>query len=97
MHSILAMKLARHALEPEQASATGLVDEAIDEVERANDELRELARGILPPVLTHGGLDAGVVAETLTNVAKHAHGRRAAVAAAVEDGSCASAGRWSPR
>ena len=33
--------------------------EALDQAERATDELRELAHGILPAVLTHGGLRAG--------------------------------------
>ena len=81
-------------------------------------ELRELAHGILPGVLKHGGLRAGVhalasrmpvpvennvsvnrlpaaveatayfvVAEALTNVAKHAGAASAAVAARVEDGT----------
>jgi signal transduction histidine kinase len=86
--------------------------------ERATHELRELAHGILPSVLTRGGLRAGVgalasrapvpvevaipadrlptaieatayfvVAEALTNVAKHAGAATAAVAARVEDGT----------
>jgi signal transduction histidine kinase len=37
-----------------------LVAEALDHAERANAELRELAQGILPPVLGRGGLRAGV-------------------------------------
>jgi signal transduction histidine kinase len=90
----------------------------VDQAERANVELRELAHGILPAVLTRGGLRAGVdalasrmpvsvengvsvgrlpaaveatayfvVAEALTNVAKHARAERAAVTARVEDGT----------
>jgi signal transduction histidine kinase len=82
------------------------------------DEVRELAHGILPAVLTRGGLRAGiaalgsrtpvpvaidvsvdrlpapveatayfVVAEALTNVAKHAGAASAAVAAGIEDGT----------
>ena len=81
-------------------------------------ELRELAHGILPGVLKHGGLRAGVqalvsrtpvpvensvsvdrlpaaveatayfvVAEALTNVAKHARAGRATVTARVKDGT----------
>ena len=92
--------------------------EALDQAERATAELRELAHGILPTVLTQGGLRAGVdalasrmpvpvendvsvgrlpaaveatayfvVAEALTNVAKHAQAGRAAVTARVEDGA----------
>jgi signal transduction histidine kinase len=40
-----------------------LVDEALEHAERATAELRELAHGILPAVLSRGGLQAGV--ETL--------------------------------
>ena len=36
--------------------------EALEQAERATAELRELAHGILPAVLTHGGLRAGVEA-----------------------------------
>ena len=80
--------------------------------------MRELAHGILPAVLTQGGLRAGVaalasrmpmpvetdvsvgrlpaaveatayfvVAEALTNIAKHAHARRAEVTARIDDGT----------
>ena len=54
------MKLALKALEAERHSATGLVTEALGQAKQANVELRELAHGILPSVLTHGGLRAGV-------------------------------------
>jgi signal transduction histidine kinase len=95
-----------------------LVQEALGNAEQAMAEVRELAHGILPSVLTHGGLLAGidalgsrtpvpveidvsvdrlpapveatayfVVAEALTNVAKHAGAASAAVAARVEDGT----------
>ena len=88
------------------------------QAEQATAELRELAHGILPGVLKHGGLRAGVdalasrmpvpvengvsvgrlpaaieatayfvVAEALTNVAKHARAERAAVTARVEHGT----------
>ena len=39
-----------------------LLTEALDQAERATVELRELAHGILPAVLTRGGLRAGVQA-----------------------------------
>jgi signal transduction histidine kinase len=95
-----------------------LLDEALKNAERAKNELRELAHGILPAELAERGLRAGVetlaarmqvpvdngvtvdrlpkavestayfvVAEALTNVAKHARARRAAVTARVEDGA----------
>ena len=97
VHTILTLKLAQSA-----EDAAGLVGEALEEAEQANEELRELAHGLLPSVLTRGGLTAGVeslvsrvrlpvtvkvteqrfapdieasayfvVAEALTNVAKH--------------------------
>jgi signal transduction histidine kinase len=96
------------------------VAEALGHAERANVELRELAHGILPAVLTEGGLRAGVdalasrtpvpiqidvfagrlptaveatayfvVAEALTNVAKHARAGHAEVTARIEDGTLA--------
>jgi PAS domain S-box-containing protein len=37
-----------------------LLAEALDQTERATNELRELAHGILPEALTHGGLHASV-------------------------------------
>jgi signal transduction histidine kinase len=43
-------------------SARELVEEALEQAQQANAELRELAHGILPPVLTRGGLRAGVKA-----------------------------------
>jgi signal transduction histidine kinase len=118
VHTIITLKLARRALQNEQENLPALLTEALDQAEQATDELRELAHGILPAVLTHGGLRAGVdalasrmpvpveidvsvgrlpaaveatayfvVAEALTNVAKHSRARRATVAARVEHGT----------
>jgi signal transduction histidine kinase len=108
----LSMQLGRAeeglADRPEIAA---LVRQAREEATAANAELRDLARGIAPPVLTDRGLAAAVealgsrspapvtvdarlgrrpapviesaayfvVAESLTNVAKHAPGARASV------------------
>ena len=55
VHTILTLKLAQGA----QDAAT-LVGEALAEAEQANEELRELAHGLIPSVLTRGGLTAGV-------------------------------------
>ena len=44
----------------EKADTPALLTEALDNSERTRDELRELAHGILPEVLTRGGLRAGV-------------------------------------
>ena len=116
VHTVVTLKLARAQLGdgPERR----LVDEGLQQAQRATDELRELAHGILPAALTTGGLRAGVdslasrmpvpvsidvpatrfpvaveatayfvVAEGLTNIAKHARAGRAWV-------TIASAGQW---
>ena len=117
VHTVITLKLAHQRLGGDaDARARELVDEALDQAQRATDELRELAHGILPAVLARGGLRAGidslasrmplpvsidvpatrfpaaaeatayfVVAEGLTNVAKHAHARRAWVTIAMRD------------
>jgi signal transduction histidine kinase len=60
VHTIVMLKLARRALDEEPERAASLLAEALDVAEQANAELRELAHGILPAVLTRGGLRAGV-------------------------------------
>jgi PAS domain S-box-containing protein len=116
VHIVITMKLALEALESGD-DARALVAEALAEAEGANVELRELAHGILPAVVTRGGLRAGietlasrapvriktdvpssrlpaaveatayfVVAEALTNVAKHSRADHAAVSAQLDDG-----------
>src|SRR4030095_11805720 len=118
----LAMQLgrakSRFGTDPEGARV--LLDEAHNEAQLALAELRDLARGLHPAVLTDRGLDAAlsglaarapipvvvevdpaargkpvplvdaiayfVVAEALTNVAKHAHATRAAVVVRRLDG-----------
>ena len=118
VQTILTLKLAKKSVQPNQEPTSELVAEALDYAERANGELRELAHGILPPVLTRGGLRAGlnalasraplptkidvtvgrlptpieatayfVVAEALTNVAKHAHAGCAEATARIQDGT----------
>jgi PAS domain S-box-containing protein len=118
VHTIITLKLATRALQTAEENVPALVSEALDQAEHANRELRELAHGILPAVLTRGGLRAGVkalasrtrvpveiavpvdrlpptveatayfvIAESLTNVAKHARAKGAAVLVRVEDGT----------
>jgi PAS domain S-box-containing protein len=118
VHTIFTLKLALEALQANQPDGTGLVAEALDHAQHATAELRELSHGILPTVLTRGGLRAAVqalasrtpvpvevtvsadrlpaaveatayfvVAESLTNVAKHARATAATVLAHVEDGT----------
>jgi signal transduction histidine kinase len=115
--TIMTLKLARDKLELDGQDAA-LVNEALKQAQTATGELRELARGILPSALTHGGLRAGVralvsrtsipveidisaerfpaaveatayfiVAEALTNIAKHSGAQRAEVAARVRNGT----------
>jgi signal transduction histidine kinase len=110
--TVITLKLANEALKTDAGDARALMTEGLDLAQRATDELRELSHGIMPAVLTRGGLRAGitalasrapmpvqtevsvgrlaaameatayfVVAEALTNVAKHAHARNATVTA----------------
>jgi signal transduction histidine kinase len=116
VHTVITLKLARHALERDDDAALDHVTAALDNAQETTVELRELAHGILPSALTRGGLYAGVealvsrmpvpvendvcvgrlpatveatayfvVAEALTNVAKHARAGRAVVGAHVEE------------
>jgi PAS domain S-box-containing protein len=120
VHTIITLKLAKRAEKHDEDRVPVLLTEALDHAQQAIDELRELAHGILPAVLTQGGLPAAVdslasrmplpvktdvavgrlpapieaaayfvVAEALTNVAKHAHARSAEVTARIEDGTVA--------
>jgi signal transduction histidine kinase len=121
VHTIVTLKMAQAVLQNEEDSElSALVTEALDNAEQATVELRELTHGILPTVLTKGGLGPGVealasrtpvpveigvsvgrlptaveatayfvIAEALTNVAKHAHAAHAEVMAGIEDGMLA--------
>jgi PAS domain S-box-containing protein len=117
VHTVITLKLARRALEQGDEVAPHLAD-ALEQAQRATDELRELSHGIMPAVLVRGGLRAAiealasrapvpveihvsvgrlpaaveatgyfVVAEALTNVAKHSRAGRAEVTARIEDGA----------
>jgi signal transduction histidine kinase len=114
--TIVTLKMARQALGHGQPDASALMGEALWHAQTATDDLRELAHGILPTVLTRGGLHAAVralasgmsipvemdvavgrlpsaveatayfiVAEALTNVAKHSGARHAQVSAQLDD------------
>jgi signal transduction histidine kinase len=56
VQAILTLELADRALQQKDGEAASLVGEALKQVEQGTGELRELAHGILPPTLTHGGL-----------------------------------------
>ncbi len=58
----LGLRLGRARLETDPGAALELIDEAIDELAEATAELRELARGIHPAVLTQGGLRPALAA-----------------------------------
>ena len=60
VHTIVTLELAARALAEEDANARELVAEAMEQAQRSNAELRELAQGILPAALTRHGLRAGV-------------------------------------
>jgi signal transduction histidine kinase len=107
----LQLRLTQSALERRPEAVPGLLEESQAELARALDELRELARGIHPAILTDRGLGPAleailtraplpvelaelpearlpeqveaavyyVVAETLTNIAKHAEASSATV------------------
>jgi signal transduction histidine kinase len=60
VHTIVTLKLAQSALRQEDETAEALLGEALQHAEQGHAELRELAHGILPAVLTRGGLRAGV-------------------------------------
>jgi signal transduction histidine kinase len=60
VHTIVSLKLAQRALQGNEADAKSLVDEALHAAEQGLSELRQLAHGILPAILTRGGLRAAV-------------------------------------
>jgi PAS domain S-box-containing protein len=111
----LGLRLAARALPDDEGQAHALIEGALAETQAAIGELRELAAGLHPSVLTHRGLRGAlesltaraplpvaldvvdarfdptieatayfVVAEALTNVAKHADASEARVRVAVE-------------
>jgi signal transduction histidine kinase/CHASE3 domain sensor protein len=60
--TIVSLRLAQRAWQEDDESVDALIADAIELAEQANGELRELAHGILPPALAHGGLRAGIKA-----------------------------------
>src|SRR3954454_6828933 len=59
---LLSLRVIRSRVEGEPADAARLLDEAIEELAGATSELRELARGIHPAILTDRGLAAALKA-----------------------------------
>jgi signal transduction histidine kinase len=60
VHSVITLELAQRALDRDDGDAPPLMAEALEHVHQANQELRELAHGILPADLVQGGLRGGV-------------------------------------
>jgi signal transduction histidine kinase len=60
VHAVIVLKRAVAAIESGDDRAADFVAEALDRAQQANVDLRELAHGILPSVLGHGGLRAGI-------------------------------------
>jgi signal transduction histidine kinase len=64
VNTIITLKLAQRALGDAAGQVAELVGEALENAERGIDEMRELARGIHPRILSSGGL--GPALETIT-------------------------------
>jgi PAS domain S-box-containing protein len=62
VNAIVTLKLAQRAFREGDGNAESLVAEALEHAQQGNEELRELAHGILPAVLTREGLRAGLQA-----------------------------------
>jgi signal transduction histidine kinase len=116
--AVISLKLAQRKAADAPHEVGELLDEALDQLQSGIRDLRELAAGIHPSILTDRGLNAAlkalaarsptpvelgevpsqglpvavetsayfVVAEALTNAAKHAHCSHVDVAVRVEDG-----------
>ena len=65
VHTLITLKMTRDALPDASEGAPLLVRQALEQCQQAMKELRELAHGILPTVLTRGGLLAS--AESLAD------------------------------
>ena len=56
VQTIFTLRLAQQSLDDGNEDVADLVGQALESTQRTSDELRELARGIHPAVLTEGGL-----------------------------------------
>ncbi|MFL5790278.1 MAG: histidine kinase [Actinomycetota bacterium] len=57
------LRLARSVLEKDPARVDGMLEQLADETQRALEDLRDLARGIYPPLLADKGLGAALDAQ----------------------------------
>jgi signal transduction histidine kinase len=60
VHAVVTLKLARQALPEDPGNAEALIADALEAAEQGHEDLRELARGMLPTALTRGGLRAAI-------------------------------------
>ena len=60
VHTVITLGLAQRAMSEGDDEAESLLAEALTHAQQANDALRELAHGILPAGLTHGGLRSAI-------------------------------------
>jgi signal transduction histidine kinase len=60
VHTIVTLRLAQRAAQDKDRETESLIDEALEHAVQGNTELRELAHGVLPLVLTRGGLRAAI-------------------------------------
>jgi PAS domain S-box-containing protein len=60
VHTILLVAQARQALQSDQEPASEFMAEALAQAEAATEELRALAHGLLPEILTQKGLRAAI-------------------------------------
>jgi signal transduction histidine kinase len=62
VHAIVTLKLAEQALRDDPAAVEALIRDALEAAEQGHEDLRELARGMLPTALTRGGLQSAITA-----------------------------------
>jgi PAS domain S-box-containing protein len=60
VHTAITLGLAERELARDNGAAQALIAEAAGHVQQANEELRELAHGILPAGLARGGIRGGI-------------------------------------
>lgn len=60
VNTIIRLKLARESKDRDPSDAWELVEEALRQAERANNELRDVVHGVLPAALSAAGLRTGI-------------------------------------
>jgi signal transduction histidine kinase len=60
VHTLITLQLAQRALHANDGKAESLIGQALEHARQGQAELRDLSHGILPSVLTDGGLHAAI-------------------------------------